>query len=33
MASARGALERTVAYALGRKAFGQPVGTFQNSRF
>ncbi|MCW3038664.1 MAG: acyl-CoA dehydrogenase, partial [Solirubrobacterales bacterium] len=33
VASARGALERTVAYALDRKAFGRPVGTFLNSRF
>jgi alkylation response protein AidB-like acyl-CoA dehydrogenase len=33
VASARGALQRTVEYALDRKAFGQPIGTFQNSRF
>ncbi|WP_354702526.1 acyl-CoA dehydrogenase family protein [Paraconexibacter sp. AEG42_29] len=33
IASARGALERTVEYTLDRKAFGRPVGTFQNSRF
>jgi alkylation response protein AidB-like acyl-CoA dehydrogenase len=33
IASARGALERTVAYTLDRKAFGRPVATFQNSRF
>jgi alkylation response protein AidB-like acyl-CoA dehydrogenase len=33
VAAARGALERTLEYVSGRKAFGQPVGTFQNSRF
>jgi alkylation response protein AidB-like acyl-CoA dehydrogenase len=33
VAAARGALERTVQYALDRKAFGRPIGTFQNSRF
>jgi alkylation response protein AidB-like acyl-CoA dehydrogenase len=32
-ASARGALDRTLAYVKERTAFGQPVGTFQNSRF
>jgi alkylation response protein AidB-like acyl-CoA dehydrogenase len=32
-ASARGALERTLDYVKERKAFGRPVGTFQNSRF
>ena len=32
-ASARGALERTLEYVKARKAFGRPVGTFQNSRF
>ncbi len=32
-ASARGALERTLEYVKERKAFGRPVGTFQNSRF
>jgi alkylation response protein AidB-like acyl-CoA dehydrogenase len=33
IASARGTLERTLSYVLDRKAFGRPVGTFQNSRF
>jgi alkylation response protein AidB-like acyl-CoA dehydrogenase len=33
VASARGALSRTIAYALDRHAFGRPIGTFQNSRF
>jgi alkylation response protein AidB-like acyl-CoA dehydrogenase len=33
VAAARGALERTLQYALDRKAFGRPIGTFQNSRF
>jgi alkylation response protein AidB-like acyl-CoA dehydrogenase len=33
VAAARGALERTLEYALDRKAFGRPIGTFQNSRF
>jgi alkylation response protein AidB-like acyl-CoA dehydrogenase len=33
VAAARGALERTLAYALDRTAFGRPIGTFQNSRF
>jgi alkylation response protein AidB-like acyl-CoA dehydrogenase len=33
VAAARGALERTLAYALDRRAFGRPIGTFQNSRF
>jgi alkylation response protein AidB-like acyl-CoA dehydrogenase len=33
VAAARGALERTLAYVLDRKAFGRPVGSFQNSRF
>jgi alkylation response protein AidB-like acyl-CoA dehydrogenase len=32
-AGARGALERTLEYVKQRKAFGRPVGTFQNSRF
>src|SRR5918999_1253717 len=32
-AGARGALERTLEYVKVRKAFGRPVGTFQNSRF
>ncbi|MEO6857205.1 MAG: acyl-CoA dehydrogenase family protein [Solirubrobacteraceae bacterium] len=33
VAAARGALEATVAYVKERQAFGQPVGSFQNSRF
>jgi acyl-CoA dehydrogenase len=33
VASARGTVERTLAYVKDRKAFGQPIGTFQNSRF
>jgi alkylation response protein AidB-like acyl-CoA dehydrogenase len=33
VAAARGALDRTLAYALDRKAFGRPIATFQNSRF
>jgi alkylation response protein AidB-like acyl-CoA dehydrogenase len=33
VAAARGALERTLEYALERRAFGRPIGTFQNSRF
>jgi alkylation response protein AidB-like acyl-CoA dehydrogenase len=33
VAAARGALERTLEYALQRNAFGRPIGTFQNSRF
>ena len=33
VAAARGALEETVAYVKERQAFGQPVGSFQNSRF
>ena len=33
VAAARGALERTLNYVLDRKAFGRPIGTFQNSRF
>jgi alkylation response protein AidB-like acyl-CoA dehydrogenase len=32
-AGARGALERTLEYVKERRAFGRPVGTFQNSRF
>jgi alkylation response protein AidB-like acyl-CoA dehydrogenase len=32
-AGARGALRRTLEYVMERKAFGRPVGTFQNSRF
>jgi alkylation response protein AidB-like acyl-CoA dehydrogenase len=33
VASVRSVLEMTLAYVKDRKAFGQPVGTFQNSRF
>jgi alkylation response protein AidB-like acyl-CoA dehydrogenase len=33
VAAARGALDRTLEYALDRTAFGRPIGTFQNSRF
>jgi alkylation response protein AidB-like acyl-CoA dehydrogenase len=33
VAAARGALERTLRYALERKAFGRSIGSFQNSRF
>jgi alkylation response protein AidB-like acyl-CoA dehydrogenase len=32
-AGARGALDRTLEYVTERRAFGRPVGTFQNSRF
>jgi long-chain-acyl-CoA dehydrogenase len=32
-AGARGALARTLAYVQERKAFGRPIGSFQNSRF
>jgi long-chain-acyl-CoA dehydrogenase len=32
-ASALGALERTLTYVTERKAFGQSIGSFQNSRF
>jgi alkylation response protein AidB-like acyl-CoA dehydrogenase len=32
-AGARGALTRTLEYVKQRKAFGRPIGTFQNSRF
>jgi acyl-CoA dehydrogenase len=32
-AGARGALQRTLEYVTERKAFGRPVGAFQNSRF
>jgi alkylation response protein AidB-like acyl-CoA dehydrogenase len=31
--AARGAFQETVAYVKERQAFGQPVGSFQNSRF
>src|SRR5207248_634818 len=33
VASALGALERTLTYVTERKAFGQSIGSFQNSRF
>ena len=33
VAGARAALDWTLEYVKNRKAFGQPVGTFQNSRF
>jgi long-chain-acyl-CoA dehydrogenase len=33
MASAQNCLEWTVKYCRERQAFGQPIGTFQNSRF
>jgi alkylation response protein AidB-like acyl-CoA dehydrogenase len=33
VAGATGALRRTLDYVKERKAFGRPVGTFQNSRF
>lgn len=33
VASAEGALDLTVAYVLERKAFGQAIGSFQNTRF
>ena len=33
VAHARGALERTVAYVQERKAFGQSIASFQNTRF
>ena len=33
VAHAEGALERTIEYVTTRKAFGQPVASFQNTRF
>ncbi len=33
VAHARGALERTIAYVQERKAFGQSIASFQNTRF
>ena len=33
VAHAEGALERTIEYVTQRKAFGQPVASFQNTRF
>ena len=33
VAAARAALRWTLEYVRSRKAFGQPVGSFQNSRF
>ncbi|MFZ0090241.1 MAG: acyl-CoA dehydrogenase family protein [Solirubrobacteraceae bacterium] len=33
VAAARGALDATLAYVKERTAFGQPIGSFQNSRF
>jgi alkylation response protein AidB-like acyl-CoA dehydrogenase len=33
VAAARGALDTTLAYVRERRAFGQPIGAFQNSRF
>src|SRR5699024_1795204 len=33
VAAAEGAFAQTVAYVKDRKAFGQPIGSFQNSRF
>ena len=33
VAAARTALEQTIAYVTERTAFGQPIGSFQNSRF
>ena len=30
---AQGALEKTIEYAMTRKAFGQPIASFQNTRF
>jgi alkylation response protein AidB-like acyl-CoA dehydrogenase len=33
VAAARAAFDQTLAYVKERKAFGQPIGSFQNSRF
>ncbi|WES64071.1 acyl-CoA dehydrogenase family protein [Microbacter sp. GSS18] len=33
VASIEGVLERTLTYVKDRKAFGKPIGTFQNTRF
>ncbi|KAA1422963.1 acyl-CoA dehydrogenase [Mumia zhuanghuii] len=33
VAAAEGAFERTLAYCKDRSAFGQPIGSFQNTRF
>ena len=33
LAAARAALDWTLAYVAQRNAFGQPIGSFQNSRF
>jgi long-chain-acyl-CoA dehydrogenase len=33
VASSEGVLERTLEYVKQRKAFGQPIGSFQNTRF
>ncbi|WP_007506839.1 acyl-CoA dehydrogenase family protein [Pseudofrankia saprophytica] len=33
VASAEGVLERTLAYVTERRAFGRPIGSFQNTRF
>ncbi|MGH8444964.1 MAG: acyl-CoA dehydrogenase family protein [Solimonas sp.] len=33
VAHAQGALEKTIEYVMTRKAFGQPIASFQNTRF
>lgn len=33
VAASEGVLERTLAYVKERKAFGKPIGAFQNTRF